>query len=89
MSENETSNNGNSSQTQKSQDKPEKPPTGNTGTRGVEPPTGNRGTFERDLEKMKNRDLWASYEFYTSELTKYSRQLAFAAAAICWFFKKY
>jgi len=36
---------------------------------------------------MKNSDLWKSYEFYTGELTKYSRQLAFAGAAICWFFK--
>lgn len=36
---------------------------------------------------MKNSELWESYEFYTGELTKFSRQLAFAAAAICWFFK--
>ena len=36
---------------------------------------------------MKNSELWKSYEFYTGELTKYSRQLAFAGAAICWFFK--
>ena len=36
---------------------------------------------------MKNKDLWDSYSTYTSEFTKYSRQLAFAAAAICWFFR--
>ena len=36
---------------------------------------------------MKNSELWKSYEFYTGELTKYSRQLAFAAVAICWFFR--
>ncbi|MEW8058542.1 MAG: hypothetical protein AB2787_03645 [Candidatus Thiodiazotropha endolucinida] len=36
---------------------------------------------------MKNEELWKSYDSYTSELTKYSRQLAFAGAAICWFFK--
>lgn len=36
---------------------------------------------------MKNSELWKSYEFYTGELTKFSRQLAYAAAAICWFFK--
>ena len=36
---------------------------------------------------MKNAELWESYGFYTGELTKYSRQLAFAGAAICWFFK--
>ncbi len=36
---------------------------------------------------MKNAELWESYAFYTGELTKYSRQLAFAGAAICWFFK--
>lgn len=36
---------------------------------------------------MKNSELWSSYEFYTGELTKHSRQLAFAAVAICWFFK--
>lgn len=36
---------------------------------------------------MKNKELWDTYSFYTEELTKYSRQLAFAGAAICWFFK--
>ncbi len=36
---------------------------------------------------MKNSELWDSYNYYTGELTKYSRQLAFANAAICWFFK--
>ena len=36
---------------------------------------------------MKNKELWASYEFYTGELTKFSRQLAFAAAALCWLFR--
>ncbi len=28
--------------------------------------------------------LWDQYDYYTAELTKYSRQLAFANAAICW-----
>lgn len=37
---------------------------------------------------MKNAELWAAYRSYTEELTKLSRQLAFAAAAICWFFKR-
>lgn len=36
---------------------------------------------------MKNSELWYSYSLYTSEFTKFSRQLAFAAAAICWLFK--
>lgn len=36
---------------------------------------------------MKNAELWESYNYYTGELTKFSRQLAFAGAAICWFFK--
>lgn len=36
---------------------------------------------------MNNAELWKSYDYYTGELTKFSRQLAFAAAAICWFFK--
>lgn len=36
---------------------------------------------------MNNSELWDSYNYYTGELTKYSRQLAFANAAICWFFK--
>jgi hypothetical protein len=36
---------------------------------------------------MKISELWKSYEFYTQGLTDHSRKLAFAAAAICWFFK--
>jgi hypothetical protein len=36
---------------------------------------------------VKNADLWASYGAYTGELTKFARQLAFAGAAICWFFR--
>jgi hypothetical protein len=36
---------------------------------------------------MKNEDLWKSYEVYTKTLSDTSRQLGFAAAAICWFFK--
>jgi hypothetical protein len=36
---------------------------------------------------MRNTDLWNIYVTYTSEFTKYSRQLAFACAAICWFFR--
>jgi len=36
---------------------------------------------------MKISDLWESYEFYTQGLTDHSRKLAFAAAAICWFFR--
>ena len=36
---------------------------------------------------MRNKDLWESYDTYTSDLTKHARQLAFAGAAICWFFR--
>lgn len=36
---------------------------------------------------MTNKELWDIYVNYTREFTKYSRQLAFACAAICWFFK--
>ena len=36
---------------------------------------------------MKLEKLWESYDFYTQSLTEQSRKLAFAAAAICWFFK--
>lgn len=36
---------------------------------------------------MTNKELWESYAFYTGELTKLSRQLAFASAAICWLFR--
>jgi hypothetical protein len=38
---------------------------------------------------MKNSELWSQYSTYTSEFTKFSRQLAFAAVAICWFFKSH
>ena len=36
---------------------------------------------------MKNADLWASYQSYTKDATEFARKIAFAAAAICWFFK--
>lgn len=36
---------------------------------------------------MKNEDLWRSYKEYTEETTKHARQLGFAGAAICWFFR--
>ena len=36
---------------------------------------------------MKIRELWDSYNFYTQGLTEHGRKLAFATAAICWFFK--
>ncbi|MCY4673799.1 MAG: hypothetical protein OXD43_08580 [Bacteroidetes bacterium] len=36
---------------------------------------------------MRIKDLWESYDFYTKALTEQGRKLAFAAAAICWFFK--
>lgn len=36
---------------------------------------------------MKNKDLWQAYTEYTFETTKHARQLAFAGAAICWFFR--
>ena len=32
-------------------------------------------------------DLWAQYQFYTSDLTEFGRKLGFAAAAICWLLK--
>ena len=35
---------------------------------------------------MKTTDLWQTYDAYTSGITEQSRKLAFAAAAICWFF---
>jgi hypothetical protein len=34
-----------------------------------------------------NSELWQSYDFYSSELTKHSRHLGFAGAAVCWFFR--
>lgn len=36
---------------------------------------------------MKNAELWESYQEYTRILSETTRQLGFAAAAICWFFK--
>ncbi len=36
---------------------------------------------------MKNAELWQSYQDYTKTLSDTARQLGFAAAAICWFFK--
>jgi hypothetical protein len=36
---------------------------------------------------MKLSDLWKNQEFYSRDLTEHSRTLAFAVAAICWFFK--
>lgn len=36
---------------------------------------------------MKIRELWEDYEKNSKDLTDSGRKLAFAAAAICWFFK--
>lgn len=36
---------------------------------------------------MKNEELWGSYDLYTKDATSHARKLAFACAAICWFFK--
>lgn len=36
---------------------------------------------------MKISEVWKTYEFYTEKLTEQGRKLAFAIAAICWFFK--
>jgi len=36
---------------------------------------------------MKVADLWQNYLFYTQSLSENCRKLAFAGAAICWFFK--
>ena len=36
---------------------------------------------------MKNQEVWNSYNFYTSEVTKHGRYLGFSGVAICWFFK--
>ena len=36
---------------------------------------------------MTTEKLWSQYQHYTRELTEHSRKLAFACAAICWFFK--
>lgn len=36
---------------------------------------------------MKVEKVWESYSSYTQALTEHSRKLAFAVAAICWFFK--
>jgi len=36
---------------------------------------------------MKTIALWEQYQQYTKTLTDHSRKLAFAGAAICWFFK--
>ncbi len=36
---------------------------------------------------MKTTELWQNYQSYTEALSKNSRKLAFAGAAICWFFK--
>jgi len=36
---------------------------------------------------MKAEKLWDRYVEYTADLTEHARKLAFAAAAICWFFK--
>ncbi len=36
---------------------------------------------------MKNAELWEQYNNYSEILSTNSRKLAFAAAAICWFFK--
>jgi hypothetical protein len=36
---------------------------------------------------MTTEKLWESYRGYSRDLTEHSRKLAFAAAAICWFFR--
>ena len=36
---------------------------------------------------MKTEVIWNQYQDYTNNLTEHSRKLAFAGAAICWFFK--
>ena len=36
---------------------------------------------------MTTESLWDKYAEYTRDVTEHSRKLAFAAAAICWFFK--
>lgn len=36
---------------------------------------------------MNNREIWESYDYYTSEITKHARHLGFAGIAICWFFR--
>ena len=36
---------------------------------------------------MKLSEVWKTYDFYTEKLTEQGRKLAFAIAAICWFFK--
>jgi hypothetical protein len=36
---------------------------------------------------MTNKEVWSQYKDYTRDLTELARKLAFAAAAICWFFK--
>ncbi len=36
---------------------------------------------------MKNAEVWKHYKEYTRDVTEYSRKLAFAAGALCWFFK--
>lgn len=36
---------------------------------------------------MRISELWDTYNFYTQGLTEHGRKLAFATAAICWFFK--
>ena len=36
---------------------------------------------------MTTEKLWSQYQHYTRDLTEHSRKLAFACAAICWFFK--
>jgi|SRR5437016_12811974 len=36
---------------------------------------------------MTTEKLWEQYQYYTRDLTEHSRKLAFAVAAICWFFK--
>jgi hypothetical protein len=37
--------------------------------------------------RLKTEKLWEQYQYYTRDLTENSRKLAFAVAAICWFFK--
>ena len=36
---------------------------------------------------MKTAELWGEYQYCTRDVTENSRKLAFAVAAICWFFR--
>src|SRR2546423_1406054 len=50
---------------------------------------GNRHTWRTSSRPnaMKIDDLWQQQQQYPRDVTEHSRKLAFAVAAICWFFK--